>query len=181
MTLQLLKNLNGNNKGELFLFIDKFTKTNEPRISWYPSAGQDFSALLFLDSIFLLPTKKSDPKPPDIFLFSDYSPWEGTRFLDSRCISETFFEIKHIEELPKLDTKLYPEILYLPKGSSATNKCLFLLVEITSGKLGVKSFPVIYAYAGNESFCAEKLIAYNAKVSLFKFLISYWNLDFKCS
>ncbi len=46
MSKELLSNLNGNKSGHLKRFIDEFD--GDPRIAWYPSAGTDFRALLYL-------------------------------------------------------------------------------------------------------------------------------------
>jgi hypothetical protein len=46
MSRQLLEHLNGNKAGQLNNFLDNFE--GEPRIAWYPSAGEDFRALLYL-------------------------------------------------------------------------------------------------------------------------------------
>ncbi len=47
MSIDLLKHFNGNKVGEFKKLIDSFTE--EPRIAWYPSAGQDFRALIYLN------------------------------------------------------------------------------------------------------------------------------------
>jgi len=170
MSLQLLKNLNRNHSGGLKKFIDNFEGKREPHICWYPSAGQDFRALLYLHPKFSIfsPSTKLDPSSPDIFLFTDYYPWQHSTFLDNRNIyidSRTNIWVENIEELPSLDTALDHEILHFPKGSSATNKVLFLTVRVNSDKLGEFIVPVIYAFTENESFCAQKLLPYNALLS----------------
>ena len=47
MSKELLYNLNGNRTGEFKKFLDGIN--GEPRIAWYPSAGEDFRALIYLD------------------------------------------------------------------------------------------------------------------------------------
>ena len=86
MSRELLLNLNGNNKGEFQKFLDKVK--GEPRIAWYPSAGEDFRALLYLDPSYsrINPASVLEPQSPDIFLFTDYYPWKYSRFLDDRTI-----------------------------------------------------------------------------------------------
>jgi len=170
MSLQLLKHLNGNNAGGLKKFIDKFEGRGEPRICWYPSSGEDFRALLYLHPGFsaISPPARQEPDHPDIFLYTDYFPWKSSTFLDSRIIyndDRTYVLAESIEELPGLDTTLHSGILDFPEGSVVTNKVLFLNIKINSSKLGEVKFPVIYAFAENESFCAEKLLPQKANIS----------------
>ena len=102
-----------------------------------------------------------EPAPPDIFLFTDYFPWQNSSFLDSRRIysdGRTYIEAEHIEELPELDNSLDSDILDFPEGSVCTNRVLFITVKIHSDRLGEYKFPLIYAFTENESFCAEKLL-----------------------
>ena len=46
-----------------------------------------------------------------------------------------------------------------------TNRVLFLEVGIRSNRFGDYSFPLIYIFAENESFCAEIMMPNNAKIS----------------
>lgn len=168
MSRQLLMSLNGNNKGGLQHFLDTFD--GDPRIAWYPSAREDFRALMYLDSRFskLNPASEIEPRPPDIFLFTDYYPWKSSTFLDNRIIysdNKTTVRIEQIEELPKLNLTLHPELASFPEGSKATNRALFLTIRITSNKLGSISYPVIYAFSENETFFCSKLVPNNAAIS----------------
>ncbi|HOX75965.1 MAG TPA: class I SAM-dependent methyltransferase [Bacteroidales bacterium] len=170
MSLQLLKSLNGGKTGRLWTFIKEYEGSKEPRICWYPSAGTDFRALMYLHPRYaeLNPGSEPDPAPPDIFLFTDYFPWQYSDFLDNNIIyydDRTSVKVDHIEELPRLHTTLHPELLHFPEGSQATNRAVFLNVRVNSNRLGSMSYPVIYAFAENESFCAEKMIPENAVIS----------------
>lgn len=86
MSRQLLSALNGDRTGELNKFLDTFE--GEPRIAWYPSAGEDFRALMYLHPNFSKSNeaKGEEPSPPDIFLYTDYFPWRNSAFLDTRTI-----------------------------------------------------------------------------------------------
>jgi hypothetical protein len=168
MSRSLLQHLNGGRQGELNSFLNNFK--GEPRIAWYPSAGDDFRALLYLHPSFakMNPAEVQDPKSPDIFLFTDYFPWQGSTFLDKDLIygdGRTTVSIVHLEELPRLNLPLVKEIAHFPEGSSATDRCLFLIINIYSEKLGSITFPVIYAFALNEMFFCHKLAPYNAAIS----------------
>ena len=168
MSKELLYNLNNNKNGHLKSFLDQFM--GEPRIAWYPSAGQDFRALLYLTDNYSKhnPGSKQDPPSPDLFLFTDYFPWSSSKFLDSKTIykdDRTIMSVESIEELPKLQLPLHSEIIDFPEGSKATNRVLFLNVKIESDRLGNMSFPVLYAFAENETFYCQKLIPNKAIIS----------------
>jgi len=168
MSRKLLINLNGNKLGELKRFLDDFQ--GEPRIAWYPSAGNDFRALFYLHPSYsqLNPANEQEPKPPDLFLFTDYFPWESLNFLNSKIIysdSRTKVIIEYIEELPKLNLPLHKNLVHFKDGSSLTNRVVFLKIRIESNKLGIISYPVVYAFAENESFYCDKLIPNEASIS----------------
>jgi hypothetical protein len=201
MSKELLYNLNGNANGLFKKHLDGFK--GEPRIAWYPSAGEDFRALLYLSPKFSdlfeevlngeklpqflqhdedynlqrvlrkLPQgdealRKKLPAPPDLFLFTDYYPWEGSTFLDKRTIRTDEFttvSVENLEELPHLNLPLHKEIVDFPSGSIATNKVLFMNIKIVSNDLGTIRFPVLYAFVENEAFFCEKLNPFHAKIS----------------
>ena len=168
MTRQFLSDLNGNKNGEFKKFLEEFK--GEPRIAWYPSAGEDFRALLYLQPIFskLHRIEIQEPQSPDLFLFTDYYPWQQSTFLDNRTIysdHRTTVFIESIEELPRLNLQLHKELVEFPEGSKATDKALFLKIRIDSTQLGSITFPVIYAFAENETFYCEKIIPNKATIS----------------
>ena len=168
MTRQLLSNLNGNKTGQLKNFLDNFT--GEPRIAWYPSAGEDFRALLYLHPSFsqLNPASGQEPQSPDLFLFTDYFPWQHSSFMDSRTIysdNRTTVNIEHIEELPRLNLPLHEELVHFKEGSNATDRAVFLKIRIDSDKLGSISYPVVYAFAENETFYCNKIVPNKATIS----------------
>lgn len=168
MSLQLLKDLNGQKSGKLNHLINSLC--DQPKIAWYPSAGEDFRALLYLHDNFtkIAPSDRAEPKMPDIFLFTDYYPWQHSTFLDRAKIyndGRTTIEVKHIEELPQLHLPMHSELVHFPEGSTATDRAVFMNVKVSSDKLGTYSFPVIYAFAENESFFCNKIIPSNATLS----------------
>lgn len=169
MSKQLLKHLNGTRFGKLKEFIENFD--GEPKIAWYPSAGEDLGGLRFLHPNFLnkYPGSQLDPAPPDIFLFTDYFPWQNSTFLDSRLIdagNRTYIHVEHIEELPKLYLKpLHWELVDFPEGSIATDRAIYLEIKIDDFELGAMHFKVIYAFAENETFFCKKMLPNNAKIS----------------
>lgn len=101
-------------------------------------------------------------------MFTDYYPWEYSRFLDNRVIyadNRTGIYIDHIEELPKLNLPLHEELVHFPQGSAATDRAVFLRIRITSDKLGSITYPVVYAFAENETFYCRKLVQMKATIS----------------
>ncbi|MFM7758156.1 MAG: hypothetical protein ACKO6J_04405, partial [Crocinitomicaceae bacterium] len=72
---------NGNRRGLFKQFLASFS--GNPRIAWYPSAGEDFRALMYLNDAFSLrePCKGIEPAAPDLFLYTDYFPWTFSQFL----------------------------------------------------------------------------------------------------
>ena len=142
----------------------------EPRIAWYPSSGEDFRDLLYLNPRFSghSPPKGPEPRHPDIFLHTDYFPWSTSTLLDSKIIYDdgrSSVEVREIEELPRCNVPVDREIVDFPDGSHATGRVVFLNVSVTSQQLGKFSAPVIYAFVENESFCARKILPRKAKLS----------------
>ena len=165
MSRKLLLSLNGNKNGKFKQWLDNFK--GEPRIAWYPSAGEDFRDLLYLNHSFasVNQASKADPQPPNIFLHTDYYPWSKSTFLDNSTIYRdnlTSVTIKSIEELPHCDLPLDSGIVDFLHRNRATGKVLFLEVDVVSSVLGEFSVPMIYAFVENEVFCAERALPQQA-------------------
>ncbi|MFC1670031.1 hypothetical protein ACFL20_06520 [Spirochaetota bacterium] len=168
MSIDLLNSLNGNKTGNFRKYLDGLKE--EPRIAWYPSAGTDFRALLYLHPDFAreIPASRPEPASPDLFLYTDYFPYEDSTFLDDTVIykdDRTEITVDSIEELPGINVPLDGEIVKSPKGSKATGRVLFLEIKVNCKVLGEYTCPLIYAFVENESFCAKKLIPLNASIS----------------
>lgn len=166
MSKRLLYTLNGNYNGLLRKFLDL---QENPRTAWYPSAGTDFHPLLYLSKEFtaISPPGRPEPEPPDIFLFTDYFPWDHSTFLDIPRIyldNRTEVLVDKMEELPPLNLALDDQIVDFPKGSRATGRVVYLDVRISSNKLGTFNTPVLYVFAENEVFCAEKILPLKIKI-----------------
>lgn len=167
MTRQFLNELNGNKNGEFKKYLDNFE--GEPRIAWYPSAGEDFRPLLFLHPGYskINPSTETEPQAPDLFLFTDYFPWNYSQFLDSIFIysdDRTMVIVEFMEELPILNLPLHEEIVGLNKGA-ATDRIVFLKIKVDSVRMGIIYYPVLYAFAENEAFFCDKLIPTNATIA----------------
>lgn len=168
MSRKLLENLNGRNNGLFRKWIDRFD--GEPRVAWYPSAGEDFRDLLYLNPKFSehLPPTEAEPKHPDIFLHTDYFPWSTSTFLDSNRIhvdDRTWIQLESTEELPRCELPIDREIVDFPEGSHATGRVVFLNIYVNSNVLGSFSVPVIYAFVENGAFCSRKILANEGKIS----------------
>jgi hypothetical protein len=145
--------------------------SREPRIAWYPSAGEDFRDLLYLSEEYArcFPSGQAEPAPPDLFLHTDYFPWTESRFLDTAVVHQdtrTTIRVEAIDELPRCDLPLDARIVQFPVGSVATGRVLFLLLRVTSAQLAMdRVVPVLYAFCENAAFCAERLLPLGARCS----------------
>lgn len=115
---QFLYHLNGDKTGTFRKWLDGFK--GEPRVAWYPSAGEDFRDLLYLTQKYseINPASKPEPPQPDIFLHTDYFPNSSSTFLDNRIIhseNRTTITVKSIEELPRCDLPLDSQIVNLQR------------------------------------------------------------------
>ena len=168
MSKKLLETLNGNNNGAFRFWLDNLIP--EPRIAWYPSAGEDFSDLLFLSQRYtdLNRGAQDDPPAPHIFLHTDYFPYKDSKFLDKRTFNideRTKARIKTIEELPPCDLPLDGGIVCSRDGGPATGRVVFLEMEVDSPALGKFAAEVLYVFAENAAFCAKLALPTGAKFS----------------
>lgn len=171
MSLALLNRLAGNSNGSFRKFINEYTDERNPKIAWYPSAGKDFRPLLYLSKEYsrVHPATKDEPEPPELFIFSDYFPWDRDRFLDDKLIyadTKSNISVESIEELPKLVLPLHEELVDFPKGSHATHRIIFMKVGVFSEQLD--SFivlPVLYCFVENSTFFGNVLLMENASIS----------------
>lgn len=168
MSKQLLCALNGDNRGAFWNWLQGFE--GEPRIAWYPSAGEDFRDLLYLHSGYSAynPGTGFDPKAPDLFLHTDYYPWDNSTFLkDSILVDDgrTTITIKTMEELPRCDLPTGQGIVHFPEGSSFTGRVVFMVLEVKSHIHETFTAPVLYVFAENGAFCASHCLPLNARFS----------------
>ena len=172
MSKQLLLNLNGNHSGHFKKFLDGLQ--HEPRIAWYPSAGNDFRALMFLDPLYrdaFLPGINL-PAPPDLFLYSDYFPyeygelpWSGQRYSEVMYRDKkTTVKIESLEELLRISLPVHSHLV-ISEAGPRTNRVFFMQVAVESSLLGTICYPVLYVFSENEAFCAEKMLPQQAKLS----------------
>ncbi len=163
MSMRFLKAMNGNRRGKFAEYIAQ--QVTEPRILWYPSAGTDFRDLLFAHPHLVA---SGEPPPPDLFVHTDYYPWEGSTFLDTPLLhtdSRTTVRVVHCEALPDFAGQLDPEVVHFPEGSKATGKVLFMKLEIESSVLGRFTRPLLYVFSENAAFCARRALPNHARFS----------------
>lgn len=168
MSKKMLLELNGSSRGAFHRWLRAFD--GEPRIAWYPSAGEDFRDTLYLHREFAKhrPGSRPDPPAPDIFLHTDYFPWGSSTFLDTATVRDdgrTTIRVKSIEQLPHCVLPLDPEIVDFPQGSAATGRVVFLELSVTSDVLGTFTAPVVYAFVENAAFCAMRALPLGARFS----------------
>jgi len=154
---RFLNRLNGRKNGEFKKFIEQ---NKNPRIAWYPSAGEDFRPLLFLQENYqkLNPPLGLEPVLPDILIFTDIHPWSDNwtetnhlLFKDRR----TTVTIEHMESLPKLSRSQYNESIHRQYHGNANDKVVYLVIKLSSDCLETITFPVLYVCTSNESFCCD--------------------------
>jgi hypothetical protein len=163
-----LNNLNGNRQGLFKCFIDSFSGT--PRIAWYPSGGEDFRALMYLNDAFSLrePCKGVEPAAPDLFLYTDYFPWTFSQFLRTPILyrdERTTIEIIDMERLPNVNLPLHEELVHFPEGGDFNDQALFMLVRVQSSVFGEFIRPVLYVFAENVTFYTAKMRRFQAQIS----------------
>lgn len=73
MSLQLLQNINGKNNGIFKSWLDNFSESSQPEISWYPSCNNNFRNLLLLQNVYLdnYLNKEDNWVSPDLFIYTD--------------------------------------------------------------------------------------------------------------
>ena len=161
MSKALLNDLNGNTNGRFREYIDSFE--TDPRIAWYPSAGTDFRALMFLHPAInaRFPASGEEPEYPDIFIYTDYGPHDNLHFPDGPVLYQderTTITVTRREELPPVDLPLHRDIVKTPDNTVMKGRVLFLEVEVASENLGSFRRPLVYVIGENEAFCGEKVI-----------------------
>lgn len=168
MSLSFLKSLNGKKQGFFHQWLNSLE--SNPRIAWYPSAGTDFRPLLYLSRTFSKahPPVCQEPELPEIFLFTDYFPYDSSTFLDTNLIyndGRTSVEVVQIEELDRCDLPLYRQITTHYRRSRATNRVVFMTVRVASIELRMDYIvPVLYSFNLNES-TMEQMVEHQASIS----------------
>ena len=169
-------------------------------ICWYPSAGNDFRALLFLSDWYY--EKYNVPRDdgqvlPDLFVMTDYTglhEWRangderkeyalleqdicppGTRLVEAYYHStHTFVTVKRFEKLEDLTLSFDPERTNFDPSPAYNTACL-LEVEVESRKFGITNTfdaTVLYVTCQNEAFANEFLIP-NAIKAEYQLIIRY--------
>ena len=168
MSIKFLKSLNGNSKGRFAKYIAGLSE--DPRIAWYPSAGCDFRDLVYLSQRYAegRPVAVSEPSSPSLFLHTDYMsnclPDNDVLYSDER----TTVRIDHEEELPALQFPLDGDIVVFgdqARADGRTGRVRYMEVTVETDELGIISVPVVYAFVGNEAFCARQMLPNEAVVS----------------
>jgi hypothetical protein len=159
-TLNFLHGLNGQNAGAFKAWLDSLQGPVEPRIAWYPSAGQDFRPLLYLVESYertrrpaALVPGSSMPSAPDLFLFTDQVGvnWTLPYHFKPHEDDRTRMTLAQVEVL---SPALY-----------GTDPVHFLSIKVSSDKLGEFIQPVLYVQCQNAPFCAHVLLRNHVRCS----------------
>lgn len=194
MSLQFLKQLNGDNKGHFDTFLNTMDESINPKIAWYPSSGDDFRNLIFLNEKYCAEHIKNINhwEQPDIFIYTDYYtpffdrlfPDESTEnFVNPLSAMDALFSeyadiggwelysdkrtsvrVKRFEYLPSMDARVDPQLVQFTDISKDPKKVAYMLLEVWSKTYGTFDVNLIYANVENEYF-ADQLIQSGAEVS----------------
>jgi hypothetical protein len=168
MSFELLRCLNGKKRGAFYNWLDR--QSQEPRIAWYPSAGNDYRDLLYLSEQYSRknPALIREPENPTLFIHTDYGTFfdrdlsSGMKLYDDR---RTLVVVKALEELPRCDTALGHGIVDKFENNTVKGRVFFMEIEANSRALGYVKAPLIYAFCENEGFCSKVLLPLRAKIS----------------
>jgi len=169
MSMRFLQGLNGNRAPAFTRLLAGFEQ--EPNICWYPSAGHDFRDLLYLSRAYAAhdPAIGPEADPPDLFLHTDYHPWEYQKFSDGGTVfrdERTEIRVQGIEEVGRLPLPLHDELVYFPEPNDAYGRVLYLRLKVSSKRFGdLPDVHLVYACVENAALCAEVLIPRGARLS----------------
>lgn len=170
MSLQLLERLNGGSRGHFRRFLNGLDR--EPRICWYPSAMHDFRDILYLTPEYAAFQPPTGPEGahPDLYLHTDYYPWDLSRFLDDRDLlpldDRTTIFIDEIEEVCRLDLPRHPDLVHFPEPNVASGRVIYLRLRRNSSRLGdLPDAHLLYAFVENAAFCDRVLLTERARIS----------------
>ena len=169
MSKKLLLNLNGGSNGAFKRWIDRLE--GEPRISWYPSSGDDFKDILYLHQKYNDWTSENGTagvKPPDIYIHTDCSLGSDSTLFDTITVRDdwgTRITVNSIEKLPAREvTKRFESYRNCPENI-AVGTVVFLELNVKSQFLGEYVVPVIYAFVENSAFLEDIVLPNNGKLS----------------
>ncbi|MBX3183864.1 MAG: hypothetical protein KIT72_07060 [Polyangiaceae bacterium] len=171
MSRRLLEGLNGVQRGPFRRWLDGVG--GAPRIAWYPSAGGDLRDVLYLSAQYACsaPLERQElggePAPPDLFLHTNYIPYRsgflrgaGLVFEDDR----TRIVARTVEELPRHRSPVHPELVDFPNWRGG-GRVVFAELEVDSDQLGSFTARVLYVFAENTAFLAERALPEDARFS----------------
>lgn len=169
MSMSFLQGLNMNRTPAFSRFLAGFDR--EPNICWYPSAGQDFRDVLYLSRAYAKYNPATGPEadPPDLFLRTDYNPWDWPEFLEHSVVhkdARTVIRVKKMEEVARIPLPLHEELVYFSEPNENSGRIVYLRLSIDSDRFG--SLPdahVLYAFVENSAFCAEVMSPSGARLS----------------
>ena len=131
------------------------------RICYYPSAGRDYSDILYVRPENFQTGTKNKYELPDLYLHTGYYPWENKlTFQPGQILHDApdgKITVKTVEELETLDMWL-SSLVDFPQETAEYGKCFLMDVEVYF-KNGNKpeQTSLLYCFAENEGFTARIL------------------------
>jgi hypothetical protein len=179
--MEIKELLKGNNKESQARLDEIFHLVGDnPRILWYPSAGNDYRDILELSNIkkpenirgsINIATDYGITDLPDLFIHTDYSTEHvklktGEVFNDGRTVVtiEYLYKLKFRDGL-NIDYYVNPDFVVSTKDAPKSPKIYLLDVKIKSDKLGEFKKPVFYFMFENINFLQEVLLKNRINIS----------------
>ncbi len=166
MLNELLAGVNGQSQKRLNALCKQIG--NEPRIAWYPSAGNDYRDLMELCTIRALQQNVSEE--PDVFFHTDYHikhlKSSGIIYDDSRTrvvVENTY----HLSIRKKFNYFVNPEYAVFHENAPESPLIWLLDVSVHSDIYGVVNKPVIYFVFENINFFDEFILKNMVPITYF--------------
>ena len=103
------------------------------RICYYPSAGRDYSDILYVRPENFQTGTKNKYELPDLYLHTDYYPWENKlTFQPGQILHDApdgKITVKTVEELETLDMWL-SSLVDFPQETAEYGNCFLMDVEV---------------------------------------------------
>lgn len=195
MSFQFLQNINGNNNGLFKSWLDSFSESSQPVLSWHPSSNNNFRNLFLLQNSYLdnYLNKEDNWVTPDLFIYTDsdtemfdtlFPESKITRFTSPKSNFESLlleyadisgwylFEddsmsvrVKKVENLTEQHTVQNSDTEISTYETLNQSNRIYFFVLEVSGK-DIESFDVHVIYANCENqFFLDFLINKHARIS----------------
>lgn len=170
MSIALLKRLCRNPKGGFAEFINQFEGKSEPRIAWYPSAGNDYRALMYLSKAFsqFNPVQVEEPEPPDLFLYTDFIGDDKLGSFGQQVLYQDHHTLVMRDTVELVSHIPVPANQNLIDGSTShdlAGNVYFVTITVDSDRLGIFKTQLLYCFAENTFILKRYLLPLQAHIS----------------